>query len=122
METGEEVLYLASDNYTNCLTYDASTSTLYGVAPIDGLSTLVTIDLSGDEAVFNTVHTLEPGNFGMWNSIACDSHGQMYGIYGDYDEATDACTGSTLYKGNYRHRIVCHQYGSRLQHCRCCRQ
>ncbi|MDE6415810.1 MAG: choice-of-anchor J domain-containing protein [Duncaniella sp.] len=102
IKTGAEVYNQTYSYMTTSMTYDRTTGTVYGVAVVEEYFALVKITFNPDEVVMEPVGVISPANAGMWNSLACDGNGQLYGIYGDFDVINSqyVCTGSTLYRIN----------------------
>ncbi len=107
LETGREVYSASGTAYTYSMTYDATTSTVYAIANLDRRFVLVKIifDTENRRMILDPVNVITLEEYGLWNSIACDSKGQLWGIYSDCvlpqsDDDPMVCTGSTLYKIN----------------------
>ncbi|MDE6484274.1 MAG: choice-of-anchor J domain-containing protein [Duncaniella sp.] len=100
INTGAEVYNETYSYLTTSMTYDRTTATVYGVAVVEEYYALVKIFFNPGEVIMEPVGVLAPANAGMWNSIACDGSGQLYGIYGDFEVINSeyVCTGSTLYR------------------------
>lgn len=105
MDTGSDDLWIDGAYYTYSMTYDATTSTVYGIANMGGQYALtkVNFDIQNERVSFEPVGSMEVPNPGIWNAIACDSKGDLWAIYSDcLDPATTdgemVCIGSTLYK------------------------
>ena len=102
LETGaSDFIMGANDNLARSMTYDKTTGNIYGIFYTDDLQSLqlgtIVYDVENSIAVTTPVATL-PGN---WNSIACDSHGQLYGI----SYTADLSGGSAVVTGAALNRI-----------------
>ncbi len=97
METGAQVYESPYSFATASMTYDNTSATVYGVAWVENAWALVKITF-GTEVEFEVVGPCAPAGDTMWNSIACDSNGQLWGIAGNY--SGNDCISSTLYKIN----------------------
>lgn len=102
LETGaSDFIMGANDNLARSMTYDKTTGNIYGIFYTDDLQSLqlgtIVYDVENGIAVTTPVATL-PGN---WNSIACDSHGQLYGI----SYTADLSGGSAVVTGAALNRI-----------------
>ncbi|MDE5785401.1 MAG: choice-of-anchor J domain-containing protein, partial [Duncaniella sp.] len=102
INSGEVVYSSEFEYYTSSMTYDTTTGTVYAIAVVEDQYGLTRLSFEGEELGFDPFAVVEPENLGMWNSIACDASGQLWGIYGNYEVDDDSyvCTGSTLYKIN----------------------
>lgn len=105
MATGNDFFEASGAYYTYSMTYDATTSTIYAIANIDRSFVLVkiTFDIQHKRVLMDPVAPIELEQYGMWNSIACDSKGQLWAIYSECvipesDDDPMVCTGSSLYK------------------------
>ncbi len=105
MKTGKDYFEVRGNYYTYSMTYDPTTSTVYAIANIDGFYALAKIvfDVDQEAVIFDPIAAIDLDKFGMWNAIACDSHGQLWAVYSDFAEPQEGdedliCTGSTLYK------------------------
>lgn len=105
MTTGKDYYEATGAYYTYTMTYDATTSTIYAIANIDRRFVLVKLifDIQQKRVLMDPVDAIELDEYGLWNSIACDSKGQLWAIYSDCvvpenDDDPMVCTGSTLYK------------------------
>lgn len=105
LNTGKEVFESYSTYYTYSMTVDETTSTIYGIANIGNYFTLakIIIDVEHESVTMDPVERIYTEELGMWNALACDSNGQLYGILSLLDEEAAAadqfvCTGSALYK------------------------
>ena len=105
MTTGQEFYEATSAYYTYSMTYDPTTGTVYAIANIDRHFVLVkiTFDHEQGRVMLDPVDIITLDEYGLWNSIACDSKGQLWAIYSDLaipesDDDPMVCTGSTLYK------------------------
>ncbi len=105
MENGHEDFEVYGSYYTYSMTYDATTSTVYAIANIEGYFALtkITFDTEQQRVIFDPVHAIELNVYGMWNAIACDSKGQLWAVYSNFVEPENendpvVCTGSTLYR------------------------
>lgn len=105
MTTGKEFYEASSNYYTYSMTYDATTETVYAIANIDRRFVLVkvTFNIEQNRVLLDPVDVISLDEYGLWNSIACDSKGQLWAIYSDLaipenEDDPMVCTGSTLYK------------------------
>lgn len=100
INTGEEVYNTDFSYYTLSMTYDSTTGNVYGVANIEDQLVLVKISFNEEELGLEPVSVVEPETMGLWNSIACDANGQLWGIFANYEIEGESpvCTSSTLYK------------------------
>ncbi len=105
METGSDDLWINGAYYTYSMTYDATTSNVYGIINNSNQYVLAKVffDIEDERVSFEPIGVMAADNPGIWNAIACDSHGNLWAIYSDCEipsnEDEDViCTGSTLYK------------------------
>ena len=101
LETGNVVYSKDFTYYTTSMTYDPTTRTVYGISYIEGSDALVKITFGEEGVDFEPVANIDAGGMCMWNSIACDARGQLWGIMGNYEMVEEdeyACESSTLYK------------------------
>ncbi|MDE6416489.1 MAG: choice-of-anchor J domain-containing protein, partial [Duncaniella sp.] len=100
VESGEEVYDQAHSYHTNTMTYDSTTGTIYAIATIEDDLALVKLSFEENEVVFEPVGAINTNALGLWNSIACDSKGQLWGVFANYVNAGESyeCVSSTLYK------------------------
>ncbi len=98
-----EILYERNYPYhTLSMTYDPTTSRIYGIIILEDEYYLTEVnfdDIAGDVEL-NPIAPMMPEGVGLWNSIACDGNGQLYAIYGNIVVENESyyCSGSTLYK------------------------
>lgn len=82
METGVNTDFImgTDENLARAMTYDATTGNIYGIFFTEGLQSLqlATIVYDSENAIAVTSPIAELA--GNWNSLACDSQGQLYGI------------------------------------------
>ena len=106
VNTGNEVYDVTAGYYTYTMTYDETSQQVYAIANVSDYFVLTTVnfDMEHKDVSFNPIGTLAIDQFGIWNAIACDSKGQLWGVLSNLDEEAYAtsqryvCTGSTLYK------------------------
>lgn len=82
MESGAQTDFImgTDDNLARAMSCDPTTGTIYGIFYTEGLQSLQfgTIEYDAENMTATTTH-IAPME-GNWNSIAFDSHGQLYGI------------------------------------------
>lgn len=71
--------------YTENMTLDPTTGDVYAISTIEETLSLVKLSFDGQEMGFEPVAALEQGAMQLWNSIACDKNGQLYGIVVNYE-------------------------------------
>ena len=100
--TGDSDFIMGSnDNLARSMTYDSTTGNIYGIFYTDDLQSLqlgtIVYDTENGTATTTPIAAL-PGN---WNSLACDSKGQLYGI----SYTADTSGGSSVVTGAALNRI-----------------
>ena len=82
------------------MTYYPTPDTVYAIANIDRHFVLVkvTFDIEHSRVLLDPVDIITLEEYGLWNSIACDSKGQLWAIYSDCvipesDDDPMVCTG-----------------------------
>ncbi|MDE6415811.1 MAG: choice-of-anchor J domain-containing protein [Duncaniella sp.] len=103
--TGQESFDIQAPYFTYSMTVDETTSTVYGITNIENYNTLakINIDPAHNAVTFDAIEKIYIEEFGMWNALACDGNGQLYGILTLLDEEEYAnenfvSIGSALYK------------------------
>lgn len=102
LETGAQTDFImgTDDNLARAMTYDSTTGKIYGIFYTEGLQSLQlgTIDYDGENMVATTTSIAPLA--GNWNSLACDSQGQLYGISytADISDGSLMVTGAALNK------------------------
>ncbi|MBD5250484.1 MAG: hypothetical protein HDS56_04845 [Barnesiella sp.] len=101
--TGEEVYNQSYTYQTYSMTYDETTSKVYGLATVEGSYALVKITFDESEVQFEEVGqigkpaNLTSDNYYMVFTIACSPTGELYAIAADIDN-NENVVGSYLYQ------------------------
>ncbi|MDE6484275.1 MAG: choice-of-anchor J domain-containing protein [Duncaniella sp.] len=102
---GNTVFEAYTTFYTYSMTIDETTSTIYGIANMGNYFTLakINIDTENSSVTMDAIERLYINELGMWNALACDKDGQLYGLLTLLDEEAAAndqfvCTGTAFYK------------------------
>ncbi len=98
LASGEKVYSKEAQYFTYSMTLDPTSNQVYALMNIEQQYALAKVNFASSEVEIEPYAVVEPCD-GLWNALACDGNGQLWGIYTKYNEAGYS-TSSSLYKIN----------------------